>query len=73
MFNRILPLLTMASIFRQEVVKPVLRHRGLIASDMVRDRPVPVDDQDRKEIDIILSELEDLMQIAPARPEAALP
>lgn len=71
LFTRVLPLLNMAAIHRQHVVKRVLKHRGLIACDLVRDTGTPVDDHDRHEIDTLVAELADLMTVEAGYLEAA--
>jgi 4-hydroxy-tetrahydrodipicolinate synthase len=58
--TRVLPLLDLASVFRQHAVKRVLKHRGLIASDRLRDTGTAVDDYDRAEIDACLATIGDL-------------
>jgi len=61
--TRILPLLNHAAVFRQHTVKHVLKHRGLIECDFVRDETVPLDDYDRAEIDASIADIEDLMTV----------
>lgn len=61
LFTRILPLLTLAGVYRQAVVKRILKHRGLIAFDTLRDDDVPIDDYDRAEIDSVYADIEDLI------------
>ncbi len=60
-FNRILPLLNMGGVFRQSVVKHVLRQRGLIESAYFRDTNPPLDRYDLLELDTIIADLGDLM------------
>lgn len=60
-FERILPLLNMAAIFRQSVVKEVLFRRGLISTSKIRDdNPMP-DPQDLLEISTHMTSIEPLM------------
>jgi 4-hydroxy-tetrahydrodipicolinate synthase len=68
LFTRILPLLNMGGVFRQEVVKRVLKHRGLIASARLRDNSTPLDRYDEAEIQAIIADLGDLMTVQPATP-----
>jgi 4-hydroxy-tetrahydrodipicolinate synthase len=67
LFTRILPLLNMGGVFRQEVVKRVLKHRGLIASARLRDNSTPLDRYDEAEIQAIIADLGDLMTVQPQR------
>jgi 4-hydroxy-tetrahydrodipicolinate synthase len=67
LFTRILPLLNMGGVFRQSVVKYVLKRRGLIESHLFRDDNPSLDPFDIRELDAILADLEDLM-IAHAEP-----
>jgi 4-hydroxy-tetrahydrodipicolinate synthase len=67
LFNRILPLLNMGGVFRQSVVKYVLKRRGLISSSRFRDTNPPLDRFDMLELDAILADLEDLMTV-PVQP-----
>lgn len=60
-FNRILPLLNMGGVFRQSVVKHVLKTRGLIASARFRDTNPPLDDSDVIELNAILADIADLL------------
>ncbi len=60
-FNRILPLLNMGGVFRQSVVKHVLKHRGLIESAYFRDTNPPLDRYDMLELEAIIADLGDLM------------
>jgi dihydrodipicolinate synthase/N-acetylneuraminate lyase len=68
LYTRTLPLLNMGGVFRQEVVKRVLKYRGLIASAHLRDTSTPLDRYDEAEIQAIIADLEDLMT-TPAKPE----
>jgi 4-hydroxy-tetrahydrodipicolinate synthase len=61
LFTRILPLLNMGGVFRQSVVKYVLKRRGLIESSRFRDDNPSLDRFDTLELDAILADLEDLM------------
>jgi 4-hydroxy-tetrahydrodipicolinate synthase len=67
LFTRILPLLNMGGVFRQSVVKYVLKRRGLIESHLFRDDNPSLDPFDIRELDAILADLEELM-IAHAEP-----
>jgi 4-hydroxy-tetrahydrodipicolinate synthase len=69
MFNRVLPLLNMGGVFRQSVVKHVLKRRGLIESAFFRDTNPPLDRYDVLELEAIIDDLEDLMT-ATAEPSA---
>lgn len=62
LFARILPLLSLASVFRQAVVKQVLLRRGLISSARFRDNNPSLDRYDMGELDSIVEELADLMK-----------
>lgn len=68
LFTRVLPLLNMGGVFRQSVVKHVLARRGLIASAYFRDTNPPLDAFDRRELDAILDDLEDLLIPIAAEP-----
>jgi 4-hydroxy-tetrahydrodipicolinate synthase len=61
LFTRILPLLSLASVFRQSVVKHVLQRRGLIGSARFRDANPALDRYDLAEIDAVFDDLRDLM------------
>jgi 4-hydroxy-tetrahydrodipicolinate synthase len=63
LFTRILPLLSLASVFRQSVVKYVLHRRGLIGSPHIRDSNPALDRYDRQEIDAVYGDLRDLMTV----------
>lgn len=54
-FKTILPILDMAAVFRQSVVKEVLLRRNLITSGTIRDDNPALDAQDRKEIELLLA------------------
>ncbi len=62
LFTRILPLLSLASVFRQAVVKQVLLRRGHIGSARFRDSNPALDPYDMAEIDAIVEDLADLMK-----------
>jgi len=61
LFTRILPLLSLASVFRQSAVKHVLHRRGLIASSRYRDTNPALDHYDVQELDAVCDDLSDLM------------
>ena len=61
LFTRILPLLSLASVFRQSAVKHVLHRRGLIASTRFRDTNPALDHYDVQELDAVCDGLRDLM------------
>lgn len=64
LFNRILPLLNMGGVFRQSVVKYVLKHRGLIVSNRFRDTNPPLDDFDMLELNAIIADITELMTVS---------
>lgn len=60
-FNRLLPEINLAGMLGMRVCKQVLVRRGVIASDLMRQPGCPeLDDEDQRELDIILKELEPL-------------
>ena len=62
LFNRLLPLMNMESLYPLQLYKEVLKRRGVIQCAMVRnDFQSPIDDIDHRELDIVLSDIEDLM------------
>ncbi len=66
LYNRSLPLLTFQAVFRMDMTKEVLKRRGIIGSAHVRVGAVPLDEQDQRELGVLLAEIEDLL-LAPAR------
>jgi 4-hydroxy-tetrahydrodipicolinate synthase len=64
LFNRILPLLNMGGVFRQSVVKYVLKHRGLIISNRFRDTNPLLDDFDMLELNAIIADITELMTVS---------
>lgn len=64
LFTRILPLLSLASVFRQAVVKEVLLRRGLIGSARFRDTNPTLDAYDLAEIEALVEDLRDLMVVS---------
>jgi 4-hydroxy-tetrahydrodipicolinate synthase len=65
LFNRLLPLLNMESR-SFGVIKAVLKRRGIIASDYMRQYAgSPLDRQDHVELDTILGDMKDLFRLAP--------
>ena len=63
LYNRTLPLLLMQAVFRMRMTKEVLRLRGIIRHVGLR-APLPDwDDQDRRELRILLAEVEDLFTV----------
>ena len=61
-YNRILPLLTCQSVFRTGVTKAVLHKRGIISSETIRVGCIPFDNCDRRELDTLLNEINDLLE-----------
>lgn len=62
LYNRLLPLLNMQSLYPLQLYKEVLRRRGVIRSAMLRNYfQTPIDAVDQRELDVILSEIEDLL------------
>jgi dihydrodipicolinate synthase/N-acetylneuraminate lyase len=66
LYNRSLPLLTFQAVFRMDMTKEVLRRRGVIESPLVRVGSVPLDEQDHKELSVLLAEIEDLLLVPAA-------
>jgi 4-hydroxy-tetrahydrodipicolinate synthase len=66
LFTRILPLLSVASVFRQAVVKEVLLRRGLIGAARFRDANPSLDRHDVTEIEALMEDLRDLMSVREA-------
>ncbi len=67
LFNRLLPLLNFEARM-PGVYKAVLKRRGVIASDYLRHHAGnPLDALDRKELDAILADMNDLFRVAPPR------
>ena len=63
-FNRLLPLLNLEAR-SLGVVKAVLVRRGVIATDYMRQHSGnPLDDDDRRELDVTLADLRDLFRLA---------
>ena len=63
-YYRILPLLTMESLYPMVIYKEVLRRRGAIRSATVRNPShAPLDEVDHRELDILLDELSDLLTV----------
>lgn len=61
-FRRLLPLLDMESNYGMPLMKHVLRRRGVIASDAVRQSGFrPLDEAAKAEVEAILDDLRDLM------------
>lgn len=69
-FDRILPLLNMQAVFRMRMTKAVLRARGLFADEAVRDGSMPLDDYDRRELKLMLEQVQELLTVSP--PSAGL-
>ena len=60
-YYRILPLLGFQAVFRMRMTKAVLKLRGLIETERVR-APLPeLDEQDRRELETMLTEVRDLL------------
>lgn len=64
LYRRSLPLLTFQTVFRMNMTKEVLRLRGILASSHVRVGAVTLDDGDRRELDMLLQEITDLLHVA---------
>lgn len=64
-FNRILPVLNMQAVFRMRMTKAVLKARGIFATEAVRDGSPELDANDRRELQIMLEEVRDLLNVAP--------
>ncbi len=64
-FNRILPLLNMNSVFRMRTTKAILKARGIFATEIVRDDSPKLDTQDRNELRIMLDDVADLLTVCP--------
>lgn len=63
-FNRLVPLLNFESLHSINAYKEVLRRRGIIKSAYVRSSDTkPLDKYDHAELDILLSEIEDLFLV----------
>jgi 4-hydroxy-tetrahydrodipicolinate synthase len=63
-YYRILPLLTMESLYPMVIYKEVLRRRGAIRTATVRNPShAPLDEVDHRELDILLDELSDLLTV----------
>jgi dihydrodipicolinate synthase/N-acetylneuraminate lyase len=64
LYYRILPLLTMESLYPMILYKEVLRRRGAIRTAVVRNpSQAPLDEVDHRELDILLEELSDLLPV----------
>ncbi len=64
LYYRILPLLTMEALYPMTIYKEVLRRRGVIRTAVVRNPShAPLDDVDHRELDVLLSELSDLLVV----------
>ena len=62
LFDRLLPLLNMQSLYPLQLYKEVLRRRGVIRSATTRNYfQTPMDTIDHQELDVILSAIEDLI------------
>ncbi len=62
LFNHLLPLLNIQSLYPLQLYKEVLRRRGVIRSAMIRNYfQTPLDAIDHRELDVILSSIEDLL------------
>jgi dihydrodipicolinate synthase/N-acetylneuraminate lyase len=63
-YCRILPLLTMESLYPMTLYKEVLRRRGAIRTAVIRNPShAPLDEVDHRELDILLEELSDLLPV----------
>ena len=64
LFNRLLPLLNMQSLYPLQVYKEVLKRRGVIQNAFMRNYfQTPLDVFDYRELDVILLAIKDLMII----------
>lgn len=63
LYNRSLPLMVFQAVFRMNMTKEVLKRRGIIKSPHVRVGSTPLDDQDQKELSILLAELQELLLV----------
>jgi 4-hydroxy-tetrahydrodipicolinate synthase len=61
LYDRTLPILTFQAVFRMNMTKAVLKRRGLITSTHVRVGAVRLDEQDERELTILLEGLSDLL------------
>jgi 4-hydroxy-tetrahydrodipicolinate synthase len=62
LFNRLLPLMNMQSLYPLQLYKEVLKRRGVIRSAKIRNYfQTPLDPIDHRELDVILSDIEDLL------------
>jgi 4-hydroxy-tetrahydrodipicolinate synthase len=62
LYNRMLPLLNFQAVFRMAMTKEVLRRRGVIRATHVRAAGPPLDDGDRRELDALLADVNDLVR-----------
>ena len=63
-YCRVLPLLTMESLYPMVIYKEVLRRRGVIRTAVVRNPShAPLDEVDHRELDVLLEELSDLLLV----------
>ena len=64
LYNRLLPLLNMESLYPLQLYKEVLRRRGVIRNAKVRNAfQTPMDKIDQKELDAIMDEIEGMLTI----------
>jgi 4-hydroxy-tetrahydrodipicolinate synthase len=64
LYYRILPLLTMESLYPMTLYKEVLCRRGVIRTALVRNPSHgPLDEVDHRELDVLLEELSDLLTV----------
>jgi 4-hydroxy-tetrahydrodipicolinate synthase len=61
LFNRMLPLLNFQAVFRMAMTKEVLRRRGVITATQMRAAGPALDDGDRRELDALMAEIDDLI------------
>jgi 4-hydroxy-tetrahydrodipicolinate synthase len=66
LYERSLPLLTIQAVFRMNMTKRVLHRRGLLASEHVRVGGTPLDANDRRELDVWLERIDDLLDASAA-------
>lgn len=73
LYNRLLPLLNLESLYGAAIYKEILWRRGIINHPIVRDVGYPtLDDYDRQELDLIFEELADLITDHPYEPYGAV-
>jgi len=61
LFEAILPILNMQSVYRWSLTKEILKRRGLINSTFVRAAGPTLDDKDKGEVHVLLKRIENLI------------